>query len=296
MREPMFAVVLIAAQLLGPASGVRPPECGAQLKPNVWERVKSPELARYCELLASGSSKLASTSPQPEAARALADLADKRVPGKAAPSVLRGRAREKLAQYIESFSEFSAALAIDPAACDEPVALHAFSRAAAMSGHLAEAAKSYRALLPRATALPADERGAAYVEAGLLLMGGGKGAAGDAVAVLRQARRESHDSLAAVAALALALALDRADLGDEAEAVLRERREELRAALLEARTRVAIAVAPAEAAALAALSLEISSPVGAAAAWRAYADAGGVWSDHARSRAASLLAPKGRPR
>ena len=59
----------------------RPPECSAEIggaTANVWERAKSPELRRYCDLVASAASKLAGTRRWPQAALAAAREADER--------------------------------------------------------------------------------------------------------------------------------------------------------------------------------------------------------------------------
>ncbi|MDP9000911.1 MAG: hypothetical protein M3O46_12450, partial [Myxococcota bacterium] len=54
-------VLLLLAHERGAWSSNRPPECDDRggRTANVWERAKSPELRRYCDLVASASSKLA---------------------------------------------------------------------------------------------------------------------------------------------------------------------------------------------------------------------------------------------
>src|SRR5579859_388110 len=87
------ASLLILAQASAWGSG-RPPECGepGRHAANAWERAKSPELRRYCDLVASASSKLAGTTAMAEAALQSAREADGVLPGHAAPLILEGRA------------------------------------------------------------------------------------------------------------------------------------------------------------------------------------------------------------
>src|SRR5262245_6111014 len=77
------------------AAAGRPPECSAGARraiakgPSVWERARVPSLQRYCDLVARAQAQLGST---PEAARESARLADKALPGRAAPAVILARA------------------------------------------------------------------------------------------------------------------------------------------------------------------------------------------------------------
>ncbi len=293
----MIALAFVLLQLSGTPAAGRPAECafGDTGRPNVWERVKQPELGKYCDLLASGASKLASTgSAQARDVLAIAEDADKRLPGRSAPTVLKGRAFAKLAQYTDAYTTFHAALAKDPGACDEPNALFAYARSASRTDHGAEALAAYRALLPRASGLTSSDRGAAYLEAGLATMASGGVTIDDAIAIFRQARRESQDALAVVSWLALALALDRANLHDESRAVLAERSTEVKSSLADGRVREVLAATPAENDALVALALESTDPVAAQAAWHKYAATvtTGPWAEHARAREAALGSTK----
>src|SRR5215471_13740541 len=98
MLDSLLAPFILILAQVGTAA-TRPPECGASegLKDvNVWERVKHPELRKYCDLIASGASKLAGTDVLARDVLAVADEAEKVMPGKAAPLALRGRALAKL--------------------------------------------------------------------------------------------------------------------------------------------------------------------------------------------------------
>lgn len=293
----MIAIAFVLLQVSGTPAAGRPAECafGDTGRPNVWERVKQPELGKYCDLLASGSSKLAATGmAQARDVLTIAEDADKRLPGRAAPTVLKGRAFAKLAQYTDAYAAFHVALAKDSGAVDEPNSLFAYARSASRTDHAAEALIAYRALLPRASGLTSSDRGSAYLEAGLATMATGGLTIDDAIAIFRQARRESQDALAVVSWLALALALDRANLHDESRAVLAERSIEVKSALADIRVREVLAATPAENDALAALAVETTDPVAAQAAWHRYAATvtSGPWVEHARAREAALSSTK----
>ena len=298
-------MIAIVAQLAAPAAGGRPQECAASEGPrgaNVWERAKSPALRRYCDLLASGASKLASGGAMAADVLTIADEADRALPGRAAPSVLRGRAAARLARWPDAYAAMRAARARDERSMDDPAALLAWARSSLRTGHADEAREAYRALLPRASSLAAADRGAAYVEAGLLAMARGPAGLDDAVAVFREGRRDAQDASQVICALGLALALDRAGERDEARAVASERvHADPRATIADAKGHQLVAPAfDAEVLALAAEGLESIDPPQARDAWRRYAESGATWADHARAREAALAgrraAPPGRPR
>ncbi|HEY2512487.1 MAG TPA: hypothetical protein VGI39_16585, partial [Polyangiaceae bacterium] len=165
-------------------------------------------------------------------------------------------------------------------------------RTLARAGRRDDAEAAYRALLPRASSLSPAERGRAEVEAGLLAEARGAAGLDEAIAVLRQARRDAQDALQSVAAYALALALDRAGEREESRVVLGgEARKDPHALVQDAQTQEALADAAssAEGDALEALACERSDPAQARAAWTKYlAGPGGQgpWADHARAHEA----------
>jgi tetratricopeptide (TPR) repeat protein len=161
---------------------------------NKWERAKEPNLQSYCTLLASGTAKLVNGSPLAKDVPQIADQADKLLPGRAAPSVLKGRALLRLGKATDALAALKEARTRDDRALDDPVALLAWARANARTGHFEEAAAAYRAALPRTSALSAPERSAASFEAGMIVMAQGPKGVDDAVAMLRQARREAQDA------------------------------------------------------------------------------------------------------
>jgi tetratricopeptide (TPR) repeat protein len=280
----------------GLIGAARPAECGEtgskQARTgNLWESAKEPQLRRYCDLVAMGTAKLVGQGTLAREVLDVADEADKLRPGRAAASVLRGRALLRLGRDEEARSALEQAKARDERALDDPTTLLAWARANARTGRLDVASRAYRAALPRASALPLQERSTASFEAGLAVMAQGPAQLDDAVAMLRQARRDAQDAMQVASVVALSLALDRAGQRDEARAVLAERvRSDVRPLLADARVTSALADAgaAAEGPALAGLALEASGDVAASReAWRKYLDGPGgkgPWAEHARGR------------
>ena len=295
----MIATWILLTQLT--AAPMMSTECGVEgrERANVWERAKHPELRRYCDLLASGSAKLASGGAMAREVVGIAEEADKVLAARAAPMVLRGRALTRLGRFGEAYDAFTEAKKRDVNAVEDPVALLAYARSAARSGHADEGRTAFRALLPRASALPAAERGLVYLEAGLLSMARGVTGLDDAIVALRQARREAQDFAAAISTLALALALDRAGNKDEARAVLDERaRTDAKGVTNDNRARDALGPLSLEADAMAGFGLEGTDPVLAKAAWTRYVEGspGGPWLDHAKSHLGPVAGAKPKAR
>jgi tetratricopeptide (TPR) repeat protein len=281
-----FALAVLLAQAL------RPSECAALEGPRtivVWQRVKSPELARYCDRIAFGVTKLATEPGMPQAALETGVEAEKLLPGRAPAMVLAGRAYLRLDRAGEAYAALREAKKRSERALDEPHALLAWARAAARTGHTDEARDAYLALLPSADGLPLAERSSAYVEAGMLLLVKGPERIAEAVTTLRQARRDAYGDLQLVAVAALALALDRAGEHAEARAALTERPYPgLDDAIERARQRRVLGPEPnePEALALKAMVAEVLKPKSAREAWRKYLDAvpTGSWTAHAKER------------
>jgi hypothetical protein len=302
----MLAVVcLILAQAAGSAwSSGRPPECSDPIgrAGNVWERAKSPELHRYCDLVAGAAAKLAGEASMASVALASAAQADGLLPGHAAPLLLEGRASLALDRLDDALRALEEARRRDARAFDDPLALLAYCRALARGKRTAEAAAAYGTLLPRTSALPAAERVAAALEAGLVTMAGGPEAVDAAKAAFREALRGGQDELQQLAVFALALALDRGGEEAQARALLDDRGQGDAGALLaSSRVRAALRAGAAEADALSAFALEASDPGAARALWQKYVEESptGPFAQHARGRLAALArrtlpAPKGR--
>jgi tetratricopeptide (TPR) repeat protein len=289
----LCALALLIAQAAGAWSSSRPPECSdpGGHAANAWERAKSPELRRYCDLVASASSKLAGIGATAHGALDAAREADVVLPGHAAPRVLEGRALAILGEFDEALLALGEGKSRDPRSLDDPPALLAWARALARTGRRDAAAEAYRALLPRSTALPTSERVCAEVEAGLVAMARGTAGLDEAAAALREAVREAQDEARAVAVLALALVLDRRGDAEEAQSLLGERAHgDPRDAIASLRARELLAVAPADTHALAALALETTDTAGAKQEWQQALDAapGGAWAAHARAHLEAL--------
>jgi tetratricopeptide (TPR) repeat protein len=280
-----LVLLLQPAAAQGAFGAARPSECGLSegfRATNAWERAKEPNLRRYCDLLASGTAKLVGAGTRVKDVPAIADEADKLLPGRAAPSVLKGRALLRLGKAEEALAALGEARKRDERALDDPLAGLVWARANARTGHPAEAVKAYRAALPRMSSASPQERAAAAFEAGMAVMGQ-PSAIDDAIAMFRQARRDAQEALAGASVLALALALDRAGQSDEARAVLADVHADT--AAIVADPRVALALADAGCTAEADALIAIVS--GDASAWRRVADAKGAWAEHARTRAES---------
>jgi len=287
----------------GAFGAARPAECGLVegfKGTNVWERAKEPQLRQYCDLLASGTAKLVGSAALAKEVPGIAADADKLLPGRAAPKVLEGRALLRLGSAPDAVRALEEARKRDDRALDDPVALLAWARANARTGRADEAVQAYRAALPRTSALSTPERSAASFEAGMIVMAQGPKAIDDAVAMLRQARREAQDALQTAAVVALALSLDRAGQREEARAVLAERaRSDVKPTLAEPRVASALADAGMthETDALLAIALESSDPAAAREAWRRYLEGAGgkgPWAEHARTREGAASGPRAR--
>jgi tetratricopeptide (TPR) repeat protein len=293
-------IVVVLAQLqAGPWSSSRPPECAAAAgqAANVWERAKSPELGRYCDLVASASSKLAGSAAMAQAALEAARQANAVMPGHAAPMALEGRALAALGKIDAAYAALHDAEARDSRALDDPPALFAWARVLARTGRADQAARAYRALLPRAAGLGSSERTAAAIEAGLVAMARGAGGLDDAAAALREAMHGAQDEVEPLAALALALALDRRGDTAEALALLADRvRGDPRAFLAGPRAQELLAVAPGEGGALLALGLEGTDPAAARDEWGKYLAQSGPWTAQARAHQAALESKSARRR
>ncbi|MCL2725902.1 MAG: hypothetical protein FWD69_15855 [Polyangiaceae bacterium] len=300
-----YFLAFVLAQAPSSPVIVRPSPCvgvAGAASANVWERAKEPGLRRFCDVLASGMAKLAGGGALIGDLLAIADDADKRMPGRAEPYVLRGRALVQAGRADEALSALREAAARDERVMDDPSTLLAWSRANARTHHVDEAVRAYRAVLPRTTALPIQERAAASFEAGMLMMSLGPKELETASAMLRQARRDAQDALYVASVVATALAEDRAGERDEARASLLSRSTGIGNFAGDPRVVRALedAGVPEEGDALVALALEASDPASARRAWRRYLDGPAgkrAWTSHARaheSQAPSEVAAKRR--
>ncbi len=283
-----FSVVL----LLATWSASRPPEC-VEAGSNVWERAKNPELRSYCDTLASGTAKLGGTLPTVRDAIVLSNEAERLLPGRAAPLVLRGRALERLGNFVLARTVLEQGQQRDARALDDPAVLLAWARVLLRTDAVRDSREAYRLLLPRASALSAPDRVRAALEAGFLALAEGPSSLPEAEALFRQAQHDAQGPSETVAALALALTLHRAGRPEEAR-VLIGSRPDPRPMLSKAREHLDPA-GTLEIPALCAVGLEPRED--ARIEWQRYASsAKGPWLTHAREAALQRRVPGPRPR
>lgn len=219
------------------ASG-RPREClstvgggvrgGLSRRPTIWQLARTPELGRYCDLVARAKSQLAA---DPKAAAASAKEADTALPGRAAPRVLLARAAFAQGKIDDAMREFEAARTIDARSVEDPSTMHDLAEVLRKTGKLDDSLAVYRALVPRIDLLAtADRRVLVLLEAAHVSMAvaakaaaatpGSKPALDEAIAYLREARQRPPTALSNDVLVSLALALDRTGERVQADAVL----------------------------------------------------------------------------
>ncbi len=263
---------------------------GLSRRPTIWQLARTPELGRYCDLVARAKSQLGT---DPKAAATSAKAADTALPGRAAPRVLLARAAFALGKIDDAARDFEAARNIDARSVEDPPTMHDLAEVLRKTGKLDEALAVYRALVPRIDLLaPADRRVLVLLEAAHVSMAvaaktppvaaGSRPSLDEAVAYLREARQRPPTALANDVLVSLALALDRSGDRVQADAVLADAHApapaETRATPLE------FLVAPEDKVCLDALT---ANPVDAAKLWEAYlAGPGGKgpWAGAARGR------------
>lgn len=260
MSVPLLTLFLTVSVPAAPPSGSssllaaaaasgRPRECMSSVRraltagPSIWERARVPTLQRYCDLVARAHAELGTS---PEAAQNDARLADKALPGRAAPAVILARAALALGALDDAAREFERARSIDARSVEDPATMHDLARVLRRTGKRADALAVYRALVPRIDLLGStDRRVLVLLEAAHASMSASgsasssasgteapsppsspAGEAGrapaekpkldEAIAYLREARQRPPTQLAGDVLLSLILALDRA--GDRAQA------------------------------------------------------------------------------
>jgi len=291
-------VVVIAQVAAAGWSSAHPPECAAVQgqADNMWETAKSPALRPYCDLLAGASSKLSSEPAFPQAALAIAERADAMIPGRAAPLVLKGRALASLGRVAGASAALQQAQDRDDRTLEDAPALLTWARLNALTGRFEAASVAYRTLLPRASQLSITDRAAAATEAGLVDLERGPDGLDEAIAALREGLRQGADAGAPLAALGLALALDRRGSAEEARSLLAEQsRVQVRDGLATSEAERQLALVPVERFAVTALASELADPPTASDAWKVYLSKGppAPWAAHAKARMRALGATRG---
>ncbi len=286
------------------ASG-RPSECVAPKKNklagknSIWKRARSPRLRRYCHLLSRAHARL---SYDAVGAKAAALDADKTLPGHAAPHVVLARVAMQKKELDEARQQFERALALDPRAVEQPVAMHDLALLRWRSGQLDKALETYRALVPRVNLLPTrTARATALLEAAHVSMAAAAKGAGasqlhEPLAFLREAVRDQNHRYRTDIALSLVLALDRAGYTAQSDALLTELRE---LKLWTSKPPGPYLAAGDDYHALRALALESFDTQAAAAEWRRYLASSTVasaWKQAAQNRLNRLKRPTVRRR
>jgi len=219
------------------ASG-RPREClstvgggvrgGLSRRPTIWQLARTPELGRYCDLVARAKSQL---TTDPKAAAVSAKDADTALPGRAAPRVLLARAAFAQGKIDDAAREFEAARTIDARSVEDPPTMHDLAEVLRKTGKLDDSLAVYRALVPRIDLLAtADRRVLVLLQAAHVSMAvaaktsattpGSKPSLDEAIAYLREARQRPPTALSNDVLVSLALALDRSGDRVQADAVL----------------------------------------------------------------------------
>src|SRR5688572_7156845 len=193
------------------ASSSRPLECtprSVRRGDRVWKQAREPGVERYCDFLARGYARL---RRDPKASLEAANAAEKALPGRAAPQILRARALLAAGQSADAWAAFGRAHTISRRSVDVPATLHDFAVAAVRTAHFDDAARAYRALVPRAGLLDDGvRRQRVFVEAASVVMGRGGESLDEAIGFLTEARRRgSTPGVSGFVLGTLALALDR---------------------------------------------------------------------------------------
>ena len=266
---------------------------------NLWEAAKTPALASHCHRLQQGVN--AFRDQKYAAALELAQKAELDTAGEAGPWVVRGEANARWGKPGDAVAAFEKARACNTRALDDAETLDDYGAALLQLGRLDDARRIYRALLPRVGGpqglcgmkTECDAAGLAYMTAGALALEGGPKEIDEAIAILREARNKSEPGrdVRRVAALALALALDRRGDVDQGKELAGEIAKTKGVPSEVSSEIVARLVAPEEATAMRAMGLEQTDRPAALLAWRCYLSSGGdkrAWAAHAREHVARL--------
>jgi len=213
----------VAALRTFAAASPRPAPCRPALlldESGLWERTRGGVTERYCAFLAFGYARLRS---DPDAALEFARRAEKLYPKLAEPRVLLGRALLRKSDFAGAYAALAPSVSDAGRPLGDVAALRELGVAALLSGRLPEAAAAYRALIPRVafTSDPTLIRVATLEAASVLALDGPAGLA-DAILYLSEARRApSVPGLDDIATALLALCLDRAGNGEQAQILAR---------------------------------------------------------------------------
>lgn len=187
----------------------------------IWEQARYPGLARYCNLLSLGYSRL---EEQPGEALGFGQQAQRLIANRAAPWLLMAQAERRSRRFDRALTYFHKALELDKSSIQHPQALRDYAIAELKRGQLERAVSAYRELIQKANSVPSlFERQRIFVEAALATMAMGKEGLAEAIGYLSELRYQTP--LPAVRPYLLsgmALALSRAGRDEEAQALSAE--------------------------------------------------------------------------
>ncbi len=255
----------------------------------VWERAKDPGREAYCEALGLASARLVRSPAGASDALAYAEAADRLMPRRGAPMVLKARALLDLGDDEGALRALAEAQSRDEHGLGDAVALWAWARANGRTGHVREAANAYRRLVSLRRALPPEAQESVVLAASLAVLQLGPASLGESLALLRLVRDQGDPWLHIACSAVRALARDRADQRNEARAELAPFGALRAGDVLDARMREVLSDSGAtgEAFALRAVVEELANEREAVAAWKEFlAGPGGQgpWKRHAEAR------------
>lgn len=275
----------------------RPPECAPLSGPSgasTWQLARIPALVAYCELIARAQARLAT---DPKGARLAAEQAEARMPGRASPQAILGRAALSMGDPEGAEVLFARARAIDPRSLDTPSVQRDVALALAATNRRGEARAVYETLVPRIALLADNElRVAVLLDAALVVMADEasqpKPRLGEVIAYLREATRLPPSARASDVLLTLALALDRAGDPAASDATLAQ----LARLVAPRRAEFVVAATIEDRGALSALAEEQSSRPRATRLWQEVLAGPGkesAWAPAARARLERLRSRSG---
>jgi hypothetical protein len=148
LAPPSFELALVASTSPRPAD-CRPVRLASEMG-DVWASTAAAEVAEFCRILARGHGTL---RERPRQALELAGAARRLEPYRFEPRLLQARARLRLSEYADAAREFEELAAKPGVATFDLYARLDRARAAALSGQLELAKRSYLAWLPESSLL-----------------------------------------------------------------------------------------------------------------------------------------------
>lgn len=206
------------------SASLRPMPCRVQASEQrsaLWARTAGGAARSFCELMARGQIRL---ERSPEQALALADEAQKLLPGEGSPLVLGARALLRLGEFARAFERFDQSQRRQGQPFADAATLREFAVSAARSGRTEQAISLYRRLIPRSDfGYDPRFRRLVVLEAASLFAASGPAGLADAEVYLSEARRGAPaPGLEDLTSALLALVLDREGSLEQAQIVIED--------------------------------------------------------------------------